>query len=676
MTDPAGGLEALLSPIRLGPATAPNRILFGPHATNLGRARTIGRRHVAYYRRRAAGGAGVVVTEEASVHPGDWPYERAPLAAACASGWEDVAAACRAHGALAIAALGHSGAQGSSLWSRAALWAPSRVADPTVREVPKEMEAVDVDAVVAGFAAGAAVAAGAGMHGVEVNAGQHSLIRQCCSGLTNHRADRWGVDRGALAEAVVVAVRAAAGGGVVGLRLSCDELAPWAGITPAAGAAMAARLAPLVDYLVVVRGSLYSPGATRPDSHEPAGFNRELTASVRVAVGGAVPIFWQGSIVDVTTAGTAVTAGVCDGVEMTRAQIADPDLVAKAAGGRPTSIRPCVLCNQACMVRDERAVAVSCVVEPSAGHEAPERSRPRPARRGPRPARLLVVGAGPGGLECARVAASAGWEVTVAEREHAVGGALTDAARAAGRGHLAGLGTWLTAECRRLGVTVECGRTVDLAEIGGHQGPVVVATGSRARPPRWPVGSGATVVDARTWLRAVGSRTPAPGEPLLAEPLLAEPLLAEPLPAGPVVVWDPVGGPVAVSVCETVAAIGGCATLVTPDPVAGLLLAPTGDLAPANGRLRRAGVDLVTRAEVTAIEAGGVLVTARIGGAGRWLPAAVVVDAGPRLAEDRLWRTAPDLARRVGDAVAPRDALLAVLEGRSAADALSRTVDR
>src|SRR6476661_6570380 len=118
----------------------PSRVLFGPHETNLGDGRALSPRHVAYYERRARGGAGVIVTETASVHESDWPYERAPLAARCGSGWADVVAACRPHGTLVLAGLGHTGLQGSSAWSQAALWAPSRFPDPISRELPMEME--------------------------------------------------------------------------------------------------------------------------------------------------------------------------------------------------------------------------------------------------------------------------------------------------------------------------------------------------------------------------------------------------------------------------------------------------------------------------------------------------------------------------------------------------------
>src|SRR4051812_48829485 len=103
----------LLEPLSLGATVAANRIMFGPHVTNLADdARALPERWVAYHAARAAGGCGIVVTEGASVHDSDWPYERAPLASQCASGWERLATECHRHGSLLIASLDHAGGQG------------------------------------------------------------------------------------------------------------------------------------------------------------------------------------------------------------------------------------------------------------------------------------------------------------------------------------------------------------------------------------------------------------------------------------------------------------------------------------------------------------------------------------------------------------------------------------
>lgn len=616
-------------------------MVFGPHETNLGRSRSLSERHVAYYRRRATGGVGVVVVEEASVHPSDWPYERCPSAAECGEGWSAVASACHEAGALVFAALGHAGGQGSSAYSQSAVWAPSRVPDVVTREVPKWMEADDIEAVVAGFGSAAATAIAAGCDGVEVNAGQFSLVRQFLSGLTNHRDDDWGSDRLRFARQVLEAVRTAAGGeAVVGLRLSCDELAPWAGLTSEAAIDVAAALAPLVDYLTVVRGSIYSASATRPDGHTPTGFNLALSAAVRSALPTDVAVLAQGSIVDVDQAEGALAEGSCDAVEMTRALIADARLVAKLAAGEAERIRPCILCNQTCMVRDARNPIVTCVVDPRTGHEGSdgEADAPSVARQ---PVDVLVVGGGVAGLECARVAALAGHRVTVTERASRLGGAVRVAAAGAGRERLSLIVDWLEAECDRLGVKVETEREVTAAEAEAFDGVVVLCTGSLPGRRAYEVSDGAVVVTAAEALAA-------PAESL----------------DGPVLVWDPIGGPIGVSVAERLRAAGAEVRLATPDLVVGNELARTGDLAPANVRLQASGVVLERRSLLRVVRPGEAELEDRFTGVRRVVPAVVVVDAGHRLPDDGPWRATGEHLPRAGDAVAPRTIYEAVLEGR------------
>ena len=504
-------VPSLLDPFPIGPLTAPNRVVFGPHETNLGRGRAISDRHVAYYARRAAGGVGVIVTEEASVHASDWPGERAPLASECGPGWQAVVDACRPHRTLVLAALGHAGGQGTSHWSQRELWAPSRVPEVNTREVPKWMEGDDIAAVVEGFGSAAALAVGSGCDGVEVNAGQYSLVRQFLSGLTNQRDDDWGTDRTRFAREVLTAVRAAVGpDAVVALRLSCDELAPWAGLTPETATELAADLAAddgaaRIDLLTVVRGSIFSVGATRPDGHTPTGFNLDLTRSVRDAVrtvaGDRVAVVAQGSIVDVGQATWAVTDGVADGVEMTRAQIADPDLVAKAAAGHSDRIRPCVLCNQVCMVRDNRNPIVTCVAEPSSGYETEDAPVEGTALL---PVDVVIVGGGPAGLEAARVAASRGHRVRLTERGPLLGGRLRTTAVLPGRDRFSLLADWLLSECERLGVDVRTDHAADAAE-SAHAPYLVVATGARPGDPTFAVDDGADVLTAADVLSSPGS---------------------------------------------------------------------------------------------------------------------------------------------------------------------------
>lgn len=638
----------LLEPLPLRGLTAPNRVLFGPHETNLGARRSLSDRHVAYYARRMAGGVGLVVTEEASVHGSDWPYERCPLASACGDGWQAIATEASRWGTIALAALGHSGGQGGSAYSQRELWAPSGVPEVNTREVPKAMEGPDIDAVVAGFADAARRAVGAGLDGVEINAGQHSLVRQFLSGLTNLRGDDYGTDRELFARRVLEAVRAAVGPeAIVGLRLSCDELAPWAGITPEAGAELAVRLASFADYLVVVRGAIFSVAATRPDGHVSPGFNLDLAGQVRQAVreaqgAEAIPVFAQGSIVDAGQAEWAVTEGRCDGVEMTRAQLADPDLVAKLRAGQAERVRPCILCNQTCKVRDNRNPPLTCVVEPRTGHETedPDLEAMEPAT-GTEGRSLTVMGGGPAGLEAARTAAGRGHRVTLVERSGTLGGMVRVAAAGAGRERLALVVDWLESECRRLGVHV-------VAEPPGPDasGAVIWATGGQDAPPSYPVGAGAVRLSAAQYL--AGAELP---------------------PDGPIAVWDPIGGPIAVSVAERLAAAGRQTVLITPDFIVGTMLSLSGDLAPASVRLQAAGVTLVRRSLLRAVEAGHVAVEDRFSGEIVRLDAAALVDAGARLpgqADNSDNNDTGDGALRAGDCVAPRTIGDALLDARRA----------
>jgi 2,4-dienoyl-CoA reductase (NADPH2) len=283
-------------------------------------------------------------------------------------------------------------------------------------------------------------------------------------------------------------------------------------------------------------------------------------------------------------------------------------------------------------VRDGRNPIVSCVVEPSAGHEAADPDWYAPAAT---PRDITVVGGGVAGLEAARVAATRGHRVTLVERSTRLGGIAA----------VAGPGTafvdWLVAECQRLGVVVRTDSTFDASASGSHRGAVIEAVGSVPGTRGYEVDEGAAVIDVVD-LRTGAAELPATGR---------------------VALFDPIGGPIAVALAEE---LGERAVLITQDHIAGNELSRTGDLAPANVRLAQRGVVVARRALLRSVGPDGVRVQDRFSGEMQLIECVALVDCGFRLPADPV---VPG-AVRIGDCVAPRTIAEAVLEARRAAAAI------
>lgn len=636
----------LLTPWSIRDHEIPSRVVFGPHVTNLGNGRSFSERHIAYYERRAGGGAGVIVCEETAVGT-DWPYERSPHTDQATDGWARIAEACHSHGASVLAALGHTGLQGSSAYSQRALLAPSAVPDPVSREVPAVALPSEIDELVAQFAAAARSAIDAGCDGVEINIGQMSLLRQFLSGLTNARTDGFGPDsprgRAEVPLRVLEAVREAIGGGpLLTIRLCVDELAPWAGITPEHAPALVEQFGPLVDWITPVRGSIFSRGATRPDGHVPPGFLRDQVRELRNGVASPFAFVWQGSNVDVEAVSDGLTDGVADAAEMTRALIADPDLVAKLHAGRPHDIRPCTLCNQRCQVLDARNPMVSCSVEPSAGHELEDPAWESPgsgARRS-----ILIVGGGVAGLEAARIGNLRGHSVRVVEASNELGGAARTMARSPGFDRTNTFLKWLVAQVEGSDASIELGRELAAEELESLDDPAVLLA----------IGG------------VPGDSIPGPLPTFHASEIIADQNLLE---AGGIahganiVIWDALGGPTGIAAAELLAD-RYTVHLVHPDPVAGSQLASSGDLAPASTRMLQAGVHLRARSVVSSTTTEGVCGAERITHLPFELPAAALIVATARKPQYML--KVPERFQRIGDALAPRTIADAILDARRA----------
>ncbi|HTF46981.1 MAG TPA: mycofactocin system FadH/OYE family oxidoreductase 2, partial [Pseudonocardia sp.] len=224
-------LNLLGAPLSLGPLRLRNRVVFAAHLTNYAVDGLPTARHAAYYAARAAGGAGLIVTEEHTVHPGDRPYEKLIRGyhPGVLPGYRAIADAVHAHGAvLLLAQLNHNGAQSTGRYSRRPVWAPSAVPDPMFREVPLAVTAAQINELVAGYAEVARRCVSGGFDGVELQCSHASIVRQFLSPASNRRTDAYGgapANRGRFLVEIIGAVRAAIGPlRVLGVRLGSDLL--------------------------------------------------------------------------------------------------------------------------------------------------------------------------------------------------------------------------------------------------------------------------------------------------------------------------------------------------------------------------------------------------------------------------------------------------------------------
>ncbi len=648
----AGGrYRHLFSPLRLGSLTLRNRIVFSAHLTNY--ATQDGRpseQHAAYYAARAAGGAGLIITEEHSTHPTDWPYEKLihGFHPEVVPGYRRITDAVHAHGTPILAQINHNGGQASSMYTRLPVWAPSPVPDPLFREVPKAVEQHEIAEIVAGYARVAEHCMLGGFDGIELQCSHSSIVRGFLSPATNLRTDRYGgtlENRARILIEIVEAVREAIGRAVLGVRLCGDELIDRG--TTIAEAVEVARMVEAtgqVDYINtsigVATATLYMIEASM---QIPPGYAMFIPSAIRQAVG--IPVIGVGRFKDPLQADRALDAGHCDLIGVVRGQIADPDFAAKARSGHATDIRTCLSCNQECVGRMGLNRWLGCIENPRTGRE----SAPVPAPRRPG-RRVVVVGGGPAGLQAAVTAAERGHRVTLLERQARLGGQIPAAASVPSRAELLDITRNLVAAAGRLGVDVRTGVDADAATVEAlAPDVVVVATGARPSRPWW-AGGLERVVDVRDVLEGRAD------------------------PSGRVVVVDELGFHQATSVAELLADRGCAVEVVTNGMVVGQDLGITLDLETWNVRAAARGIAQSTDLVAMGAEAtdSGLLLRLQHHptGTDRELECDWVVAAVHQQPEDDLWRqlSGRDVpVHRVGDCLAPRRAHAAVIEGHRVA---------
>jgi 2,4-dienoyl-CoA reductase (NADPH2) len=635
----------LFSPLHLGPVTLANRLVFAAHLTNYAEDGRPSAQHAAYYAARAEGGAGLIITEEHSTHPTDWPYEKLihGFHPDVLEGYGRITGAVHQYGTPIFAQINHNGGQASSMYSRRAVWAPSPVADPLFREVPHEVTDSEIAEIVAGYADVAARCVSGGFDGIELQCSHSSIVRGFLSPATNRRSDRWGgnlENRARLLLEVVAAVRDAIGPGhALGVRLCGDELIDGGTrLEDAVAVAQMVEATGHVDYLNtsigVATATLFmieASMAVRP------GYALFIPSAIRAAV--SLPVIGVGRFKDPLQAERALSEGHCDLVGVVRGQIADADFARKAKSGRAEETRLCLSCNQECVGRMGLNRWLGCIENPRTGREA-EWSAPR---RAARRRRAVIIGGGPAGLQCAATAAARGHEVLLFDSRERFGGMVAVAATASGRAEFGDLTRNLESEARRSGASLHAATSVDVDMVSSWAPDVVVlATGSLPQRPWWESGEGVPVVDVGTLL---GS-----GHAI----------------AGAVLVVDELGFHHATSTAEWLAARGATVTVATPGLVVGQDLGVTLDMESWWTRAKAAGIAQWTSTMVTSNTAEGVGLQNVLTGTTRTEIFDAIVLATPgrgnRELEGALLHRGFDV-RVIGDARAPRRAHAAVLDG-------------
>ncbi len=493
----------LFSPGRIGRLTLRNRIVMAPMEKNLATPEgAVTQRYVDYCARRAEGGAALILLESMYVDPHGkgHPCQLGIHDDVVIPGYRRLVDACHRHGALVGAEIQFGGRQTSAAVTGRQPVAPSPVpcAVLTGGDMPRALTVPEIRALVGRFAEAAARAVTAGFDVIEVHGSHGYLIGQFLSPYSNHRDDDYGGDaerRLRFPLEVIAAVRATVGAEVpVTYRISADEHVPG-GLTLDDVCAIAPRLEAAGIDLIDVSAGIYESAVWIVQPMEmPQGCLAPLSRAIRARVG--IPVSVAGRITDASVAERILEAGDADFVTLGRALHADPDMPRKSREGRLDEICYCVACLKCSDLLGQK-LPVLCMANT---HTAREREYAiRPAAR---PQRVVVVGAGPAGLEAARVLALRGHAVTVFERGAEPGGQALASRKIPGRQELAGVVTYLAGAVARAGAELRLGieATADLV-MRETPDAVVLATGARPGIPPIPGILDSPAVDPREILR-------------------------------------------------------------------------------------------------------------------------------------------------------------------------------
>lgn len=666
MRDPR--YDPLFEPIRIGPVTAKNRFFQVPHCNGMGHAMPLA--HAAMREVKAEGGWAVVSTEECEIHPSTdlTPYVEARL-------WDDrdipaLALMCdkvHAHGALAAVELTHNGPAASNLFSREVLLAPSH--QPTKYGYPHQARAMDKadirdyrrwhrEAAMRGMKAGMDIVYVYAAH--DLSLAMHFLQRR-----RNQRTDEYGgslENRVRLLRELLEDTKDAVGHRCgVALRFATEEMLGPGGVELAEARDIVAMLAELPDLWDVNVSAWYNDSL--PSRFGGEGAQEPFIDFVKKTT--SKPVVGVGRFTSPDTMVSQLRRGVIDIIGAARPSIADPFLPRKIEEGRLDDIRECIGCN-VCVSGDNTVSPIRCTQNPSMGEEWRKGWHPERIAPARKPARVLVVGAGPAGLEAARALGQRGYEVSLAEASKELGGRVSREARLPGLSEWARVRDWRVGQINKMPQVASYLdsrlEAADVLEFGADH--VVIATGAR-------------------WRRDGFGRSGLGIEGFQDNPRVYTPddLMDGRLPEGDVVVFDDDGGYYATVAAELLAKAGCRVHFVTPEDV----VAPWGQFTleyrHVRKRLAALGVQVQVSKLVTGYAGRELRLADAWSGDASAISADAVVAVTARLPEDALyqalhaveaqWRDAGLASvQRIGDCEAPGLIAHAVYAGHAFAQDL------
>ncbi len=476
--------DPLLQPYQLKHLTLRNRIMTTSHEPAYPQDGMPKERYAAYHAERAKAGVALTMTAGSAAVSKDSPpvFNNILAYKDEVVPWiKDLTDACHEHGCAVMIQLTHLGRRTN--WNKGD-WLPSvsstKHREPAHRAFPKLAEDWDIERIISDFADAAERMHAGGMDGIELQVYGH-LLDQFWSPLTNDLTGPYGADtlenRMRLVMEVIDAIRKRTGDDfIVGLRYTADEV-QQGGISAKDGIEISKKLADSgkVDFLNVIRGRIHTDPAMTdviPVQGMASAPHLDFAGEVKKATG--LPTFHAAKIPDVATARHAISAGLLDMVGMTRAHMADPHVVRKIIEKREHDIRPCVGATY-CLDRIYQAGEALCIHNAATGREL---TMPHDIPKAKSKKKIVVVGAGPGGMEAARVAAERGHDVVVIEAASDAGGQVRLTAQSPRRREMISIIEWRVAQCEARNVVFHFNTWAEVEDVTAHTPDVVIiATG-------------------------------------------------------------------------------------------------------------------------------------------------------------------------------------------------------